>query len=88
MIKMDLTKNQRKVRSDKKTRVNPSLDQDTHTKLRKLGISCNKTKTMLAAEIITMALNHPDIVEYFQDKYNTESQYRVVPVKHQGRIYY
>ncbi|WP_236645943.1 MULTISPECIES: hypothetical protein [Brevibacillus] len=38
----------RKVRSDKKIRVNPSLNIDTHGKLKKLALSCEMTKTKLA----------------------------------------
>ncbi|MEE6209004.1 hypothetical protein U3A55_02380 [Salarchaeum sp. III] len=79
---------ERKVRSDKKERVGPSLDQDTHNKLRKLAISCEMTKTQLSADIIKLALNHPDIIKWYQDKYNQEDQYRVVPIKHEGKIHY
>ena len=79
---------ERKVRSDKKIRVNASLDEDTHRKLKKLSVSCNMTKTMLAAELIQMCVNHTDIINFFQDKYNTESEYRVVPIKTNGKVNY
>lgn len=73
---------------NKKIRVNASLDQDTHTKLKKLSISCDMTKTMMAYDIIKLAVNHPDIVDFLQDKYNQDDQYRVVPVRKNGRTYY
>lgn len=69
-----------KVRSDKKINVNPNLPKDTHDKLYKLAISCGMTKTKLAERIITMIVNDPDAVNYFQDKYNTEPQYRITPI--------
>ncbi|OJT66836.1 hypothetical protein [Bacillus licheniformis] len=78
----------RKERSDKKTRVNSSLDQDTHRKLKKLAISCGMTKTMLAAEIIEMAVNNESVIDWFQKKYNTDDDYRIIPVKIQGKIHY
>ncbi|QAT68075.1 hypothetical protein EQZ20_24700 (plasmid) [Bacillus glycinifermentans] len=78
----------RKVRSDKKTRVNPSLNQDTHRKLKKLAISCDMTKTMLAAEIIEMAVNNESVIDWFQKKYNVDDAYRIIPVKIQGKIHY
>ncbi|KAA6446899.1 hypothetical protein [Bacillus swezeyi] len=78
----------RKLRSDKKTRVNPSLDQDTHKKLKKLAISCDMTKTMLAAEIIEMAVNNESVIEWFQKKYNVDDVYRIIPVNINGKIYY
>lgn len=86
MIKIDLRDKQ--PRSDKKTRVNASLDKDTHEKLKKLAISCEMTKTMLAADILKMALNHMDIIEFYQKKYNKSDQYRVIPVKQDGKITY
>lgn len=78
----------RKERSDKKTRVNSSLDQDTHRKLKKLAISCGMTKTMLAAKIIEMAVNNESVIDWFQKKYNTDDDYRIIPVKIQGKIHY
>jgi hypothetical protein len=89
MTKNALAKeDERKVRSDKKTRVNASLDEDIHRKLRKLSVSCNMTKTMLAAELIKMCVNHSDIINFFQDRYNTESEYRVIPVNINGKVNY
>lgn len=89
MIKKVIEKeDERKIRSDKKTRVNASLDEDTHHKLKKLSVSCNMTKTMLAAELIKMCVNHTDIINFFQDRYNTEPEYRVIPVKVNGKVQY
>lgn len=86
MIKIDLRGKQ--TRSDKKTRVNASLDQDTHEKLKKLATSCDMTKTMLAAELLKMCVNHLDIIEFYQKKYNKNDQYRVIPVKRDGKVLY
>jgi hypothetical protein len=86
MIKLDLR--QKQPRSDKKTRVNASLDNETHEKLKKLATSCEMTKTMLAAELLKMCVNHLDIIEFYQKKYNKSDQYRVIPVKQDGKIIY
>jgi hypothetical protein len=89
MLKKVIQKeDERKVRSDKKTRVNASLDEDTHRKLKKLSVSCNMTKTMLASEIIKLCVNHTEFIKFFQDKYNTEPDYRVIPVKVNGKVTY
>lgn len=89
MIKKVIQKeDNRKVRSDKKIRVNSSLDEDTHRKLKKLSLSCNMTKTMMAAELIKMCVNHPDIINFYQDQYNTEIEYRVVPIRENGKVKY
>lgn len=86
MIKVDLR--EKKTRSDKKIRVNASLDQDTHEKLKRLATSCEMTKTMLAAELIKMCVNHIDIIDFYQQRYNKDDQYRVIPIKQDGNILY
>lgn len=87
-LKIDLRNNKRDLHGNKKIRVNASLDQDTHDKLKKLAISCDMTKTMLAYEIIKMAVNHTDIIDFFQTRYNQDKQYRVVPVRQDGKTHY
>lgn len=86
MIKFDLRQKQPRV--DKKTRVNASLDNDTHEKLKKLATSCDMTKTMLAAELLKMCVNHLDIIDFYQKNYNKNDQYRVIPVKKDGKVLY
>lgn len=88
MLKLDLRNKQKNIHGNKKIRVNASLDQDTHNKLKKLAISCDMTKTMLAYEIIKMAVNHTDIIEHLQRRYNQDEQYRVVPVRKDGKTFY
>ncbi|UED78073.1 hypothetical protein [Brevibacillus sp. DP1.3A] len=70
----------RKVRSDKKVRVNSSLSKDTHDKLVMLATSCGMTKTTLAEIMINTCVNSQDYVKYIQDKHNKNPQYRVSPV--------
>lgn len=77
----------RKVRSDKKTNVNPALDQDTHKKLKRLALACDVSKTSLAAEIIQIALNTPSFINYLQQLHEA-SDFRVIPMKENGRITY
>uniref|UniRef100_UPI0034A0B180 hypothetical protein n=2 Tax=Bacillus TaxID=1386 RepID=UPI0034A0B180 len=79
---------ERKVRSDKKTRVNPSLDSDTHQKLKKLAISCDMTKTQLAAEILKMALNNESVIDWYQKKYNKDDSYRIILARINGELHY
>lgn len=70
----------RKVRSDKKHRVNPGLTSDTHSKLEMLATSCGMTKTSLAEIMITACVNSQDYVKYIQDRHNKNPKYRVSPV--------
>ncbi|MCU9601745.1 hypothetical protein [Pallidibacillus thermolactis] len=88
MIKIDKKKTKKELHGNKKIRVNASLDKDTHDKLKKLAISCDMTKTMLAYEIIKLAVNHVDIIDFFQDRYNQDERYRIIPVRKDGKTYY
>lgn len=74
--------------SDKKTRVNPYLDRDTHEKLLQLSISCGMTKTKLSEMIIKMSLNQPDVIRHLQDLYNKDDQYRIITINDNGKIIY
>lgn len=78
----------RKVRSDKKVRVNSSLSQDTHDKLVMLATSCGLTKTSMQEKIVEAVLNSPEWINFFQDRYNKTGRYRVIPMKENGRITY
>lgn len=73
---------------EQKVRVNITTDQDSHQKLKKLAVSCEMTKTALAEEIVRMAVNHVDIIDYFQNKYNQEAKYLVKPTKKDGKLVY
>lgn len=76
-------------RSDKKHKVLPALDQDTHHKLKRLALACDTNKTQLAAEIIQMVVNHPDIINWLQQKHKGPAEFRIIPVRNQdGRIVY
>lgn len=78
-----------KTRSDKKIRVNPSLDQDTHQKLLALSIATNMTKTKLAEECIKFCLNNPTIIEYLQKKYPPISnKHKIIPIIQNGTVFY
>lgn len=81
------TNENRKVRSDKRVHVNPALDQDTHYKLQRLAFACQSKKTQLAEEIIKMAVNHPDIINWLQDCHKV-SEFRIIPITTEHGIEY
>ncbi len=64
------------------------MDQDTHNKLKKLAIACDMTKTMMAYEIIKIVVNHTDFIDFLQERYNKDDQYRIVPIRQDGKTYY
>ncbi|MDF2651900.1 MAG: hypothetical protein K0Q73_7705 [Paenibacillus sp.] len=76
----------RKPRSDRKNPVLPKLDDDTFFKLKLLANVCDQFHTHLAEEILIMALNHPDIINHFQNKYRVVN--RILPVTRDGQLEY
>lgn len=53
-----------------------------------IKFDCEMTKTMLAADLIKMCVNHIDIIDFYQQRYNKDDQYRVIPIKQNGNITY
>lgn len=78
----------RKTRSDKKIRVAPSLDQETHQLLNQIAKACDIKKTELAHHIIFIMVRNPDFINYIQDKYNVSRNDRIIPIKDRGKIFY
>jgi len=46
------------------------------------------TKTMMAYELIKIVVNHPDFINFLQKRYNQDDQYRVVPIRQNGKTHY
>ncbi len=78
----------RKTRSDKKIRVAPSLDQETHQLLKQISKACDIPKTELANNIIFLMVRSPDFINYIQDKYNVNRNDRLIPIKDRDKIFY
>ncbi|RKD26394.1 hypothetical protein BEP19_17060 [Ammoniphilus oxalaticus] len=73
-------------RSNKKIRVNSSLDKAVHEKLDRLAMACGTTKTALAAYLVDLCLENENIINYVQDQYQDTSRFRIIPTKIEGRI--
>jgi hypothetical protein len=77
----------RKVRSDKKVRVNPPLDQETHDMLCRLALACDLSKTAMAEQIISIAVRTEDFVHYLQN-INGADRFRIITAKVEGKVRY
>lgn|GEM_PF-2240274 len=69
-------------------RVHMTLSDDVREKLIRLSIACRKPPTTLAAELVEMCVNHPDIVEFVQKKHGAIGKYKVIVRVESGRIVY
>ncbi|MEC1757354.1 hypothetical protein [Schinkia azotoformans] len=87
MIKIDMRK-KRNEPNEERIRLNLTIDPDTHSKLKKMGISCEIPKSTMAYEFLKFCVNHEQIIEIFQNRYNENPQYKVVPIKQNGKIFY
>lgn len=77
----------RKERSDKKIRVNPPLDKETHDLLCRLALACGLTKTAMAEQIISIAVRTEDFVHHLQN-INDAERFRIITARVEGKIRY
>lgn len=80
---------ERKQRSDKKIRVNPSFDSDAHEKLVMLARACDITKTKMAEMIVEMVLNDEKSVQNLQDRLDVgDSPFRITTTSVNERLFF
>lgn len=60
-------------------RIGLTPDDDSKEKLAKLSVSCDTVPTTMANRLLKLCLNNPNIVEFVQQLYNKEPQYRIKP---------
>lgn len=77
----------RKTRSDKKIRVNPPLDKETHELLCRLALACGLSKTGMAEQIISIAVRTEDFIHHLQD-INDADTFRVITIRAGNEIRY
>ena len=65
----------------KVNRVNVSLSNLYETKLRRLAVSCNMRPTTLAARLIELSLDSPELVYTLQEQFNIHAAYKVIPLE-------
>ncbi|MEC1723933.1 hypothetical protein P9E34_04125 [Schinkia azotoformans] len=70
----------------KVNRVNMSLSNRYDTKLKRLATSCNMKPTTLAALLIELSLDSPEVVYTLQNKFNVHNAYKVIPLEHNGDV--
>jgi hypothetical protein len=86
---MKITGN-RKIRSDKKPKVQAYVSQDVHDKINRLARACNVSESQIAAEMLNYLTNHPDYIAWLQTKFGVKENdpFRIVPIKDNGKIIY
>ncbi len=86
---MKLLKKPKRILGSKRSGMLSHLIPDEYDrKLSKLSLSCGMSKTEMTDQLLQIALDSPNVVEWLQDKYNEVEEYRVRPLKINNKIHY
>lgn len=79
---------EKKVRSDKKIRICPYFDQELLQKLNRLARIVGVTDSQLLLEMAQICLEHPNIINYIQDKHGLKEDdpFRTHPTYIDGKL--
>lgn len=78
----------RKMENKRRARFNVSINDEYDQKLSKLSISCGMTKSEMTDQLLQIALDSPNVVNWLQDQYNRVEEYKVRPLKINKKVYY
>ncbi|MEJ1518071.1 hypothetical protein R3O67_33385 [Bacillus cereus] len=65
-----------------------SIQNEYDRKLGRLSTSCQMSKSKMADALLRIALDSPELIEWFQKTYNKDEQYLVNPVVINNKLYY
>lgn len=78
----------KKLEEKRGARFSVSVAYDTDSKLEKLAISCEMSKSELVDLICKSAVNSPEYIMKLQNRFNRNEKYRVIPVTYMGKLRY
>lgn len=67
-------------------RLSVSFDNQTYNMLKTLSISCDLSISELVDLMVQDVMQSDKYVNFIQDKYNKRPEYRVVPIRENGRF--
>jgi len=83
-----MEKSKRGVGPKRCVRKSISMTNETEGKLNRLAVACHMSPAELATILLEAGLNSEGLIQWLQNKYNRNPQYRVIPIKENGRIIY
>jgi hypothetical protein len=80
----------KKVRSDKKYRVQSFLTKDFDDRLNRVSRACNQSESRIVADILEYMLDNPQFLIWIQDKYKVskDDPFRIIPQTVNGKLQY
>jgi hypothetical protein len=65
-----------------------SITNEYDRKLSRLSTSCGMTKSEMSDQLLRIALDSPNVIEWLQNQYNKVEEYKVRPTVINNKVYY
>ena len=65
-----------------------SINNEYDRKLSRLSTSCGMTKSEMSDQLLRIALDSPNVLEWLQDQFNKVEEYKVRPTVINNKVYY
>jgi hypothetical protein len=65
-----------------------SINNEYDRKLSRLSISCDMSKSEMSDQLLRIALDSPNVIDWLQEQYNKVEEYKVHPLKINNRVHY
>lgn len=65
-----------------------SINNEYDRKISKLSTSCDMSKSEMADQLLRIALDSPNVIDWLQEQYNRVEDYKVRPLKINNKIHY
>jgi hypothetical protein len=65
-----------------------SINNEYDRKLARLSTSCGMSKSEMTDQLLRIALDSPNVIEWLQEQFNKVEEYKVHPLKINNKIHY
>ena len=76
------------VGNKRSVRFSISINNEYDRKLTMLSNSCGMSKSEMTDQLLRIALDSPNVVDWLQEQYNKVEEYRIRPLKINNKIHY
>ena len=82
------TARERNLGNKRCVRFSISITNEYDRKLSRLSTSCGMTKSEMSDQLLRIALDSPNVIEWLQNQYNKVEEYKVRPTVINNKVYY
>jgi hypothetical protein len=82
------TAKQRNLGGKRCVRFSISINNEYDRKLSRVSTSCGMSKSEMTDQLLRIALDSPNVIEWLQDKFNKVEEYKVRPTVINNTVYY